>query len=103
MIFKNDRNYLLKTQIFDIMIHGLMDQAGLLTVKDVVDEIEQMFQRISFKKNQKKDETMDKKIKKIITDTKVVEKEGKSLLKADKKRDKVCEYGKKMMKKKGNQ
>jgi hypothetical protein len=46
-------------------------------------------------------EIMDKKIKRIIKDTKHVEKEGKSLLKADKKRDKVCDYGEKMMKKKG--
>ena len=37
---------------------------------------------------------MDKKIKKIIKD-------GKELLKADRKRDKVCDYGKKMLKKKG--
>ena len=36
---------------------------------------------------------MDRKIKKI-------EKEMKSLEKADKKRDKTCEYGEKMMKKK---
>ena len=43
---------------------------------------------------------MDKKIKKIIKNTKKVEKEEKSLLKEDKKRDKVCDYGEKMMKKK---
>ena len=43
---------------------------------------------------------MDKKIKKIQKDTKHLEKEEKSLLKADKKRDKVCDLGKKMMKKK---
>ncbi len=43
---------------------------------------------------------MDKKIKKIQKDTKHLEKEESALLKADKKRDKVCEMGKKMMKKK---
>lgn len=43
---------------------------------------------------------MDKKIKKIISGEKKSLKETKSLLKADKKRDKVCDYGKKMMKKK---
>lgn len=43
---------------------------------------------------------MDKKIKKMEKDTKHLLKEEKSLLKADKKRDKVCDYGKKMMKKK---
>lgn len=43
---------------------------------------------------------MDKKIHKIQKDTKKLEKEEKSLLKADKKRDKVCDYGAKMMKKK---
>lgn len=43
---------------------------------------------------------MDKKIKKIQKDTKKLVKEESSLLKADKKRDKVCDYGKEMMKKK---
>lgn len=43
---------------------------------------------------------MDKKIKKLEKRTKSLLKEEKSLLKADKKRDKVCDYGKKMMKKK---
>jgi len=43
---------------------------------------------------------MDKKIKKIQKDTKKIEKEEKELLNADHKRDKVCDYGKKMMKKK---
>ena len=43
---------------------------------------------------------MDKKIKKMEKDTKKLVKEEKSLLKADKKRDKECEYGKKMMHKK---
>lgn len=43
---------------------------------------------------------MDKKIKQMIKDTKHVEKEGKSLLKADKKRDRACEVGEKMMHKK---
>lgn len=43
---------------------------------------------------------MDKKIKKIMGDTKHLAKEESSLLKADKKRDKVCEMGSKMMKKK---
>lgn len=43
---------------------------------------------------------MDKKIKKIEKDTKGLVKQEKSLLKADKKRDKVCEMGKKAMKKK---
>jgi hypothetical protein len=42
---------------------------------------------------------MDKKIKKIQKDTKKLAKEESSLLKADKKRDKVCDLGKKMMKK----
>jgi len=43
---------------------------------------------------------MDKKIKKIIKDTKKVEKEEKSLLKEDIKRDKLVEKGKKASKKK---
>lgn len=43
---------------------------------------------------------MDKKIKKIQKDTKKLEHEEKNLLKADKKRDKVCDYGEKMLKKK---
>jgi hypothetical protein len=43
---------------------------------------------------------MDKKIKKLQKDTKKLEKQEASLLKEDKKRDKVCEYGEKMMKKK---
>lgn len=41
---------------------------------------------------------MDKKIKKIEKETKHVEKNLKSLGKEDKKRDKVCDYGAKMMK-----
>lgn len=44
---------------------------------------------------------MDKKIKKMQKDTKQLEKQESQLLKADKKRDKVCDYGKEMMKKKG--
>lgn len=43
---------------------------------------------------------MDKKIKKIESGTKKILKEEKSLLKADKKRDKMCDAGKKMMHKK---
>lgn len=43
---------------------------------------------------------MDKKIKKLEKETKHLEKGEKDLLKADKKRDKVCDYGKKMMKEK---
>jgi hypothetical protein len=43
---------------------------------------------------------MDKKIKEIQKQTKGLEKKEGALLKADKKRDKVCEAGKKMMKKK---
>jgi len=43
---------------------------------------------------------MDKKIKKIQKDTKKLAKEESSLLKADKKRDKVCDLGKAVMKKK---
>lgn len=43
---------------------------------------------------------MDKKIKKMVKDTKHLEKEEKSLLKADKKRDRFCEAGKKMLSKK---
>ena len=43
---------------------------------------------------------MDKKIKKLETGTKKLLSEEKSLLKIDKKRDKFCDYGKKMMKKK---
>lgn len=42
---------------------------------------------------------MDKKIKKLQKDTQKLAKEESSLLKADKKRDKICEYGEKMMKK----
>lgn len=48
---------------------------------------------------------MDKKIraieKKISKDTRSEEKSLKSLEKADKKRDKICDYGEKMLKKKG--
>lgn len=43
---------------------------------------------------------MDKKIKAIQKDTKHLEKKEEKLLKADRKRDKVCEMGEKMMKKK---
>jgi hypothetical protein len=43
---------------------------------------------------------MDKKIKKIQQGTKKLVKEESELLKADKKRDKVCDYGEKMLKKK---
>lgn len=43
---------------------------------------------------------MDKKIRKIERETKHVQKDLKGLEKADKKRDKTCEYGAKMMKKK---
>lgn len=43
--------------------------------------------------------TMDKQIKKIEKETKKVEKDLKHLEKEDKKRDKVCDYGEKMMKK----
>lgn len=43
---------------------------------------------------------MDKKIKSVEKKTKGVEKSLKSLEKDDKKRDKVCDYGKKMMRKK---
>ena len=46
---------------------------------------------------------MDKKIKKLEKGTSKLLKEEKSLMKADKKRDKVCDYGKKMMKKKHKQ
>ena len=43
---------------------------------------------------------MDEKIKKMQKTTKKLAKEESSLLKADKKRDKVCDLGKKLMKKK---
>lgn len=43
---------------------------------------------------------MDKKIKQLQKDTKKVEKEEASLLKADKKRDKFVDAGKKALKKK---
>ena len=43
---------------------------------------------------------MDKKINKIQKETKKVGKDLKGLLKEDKKRDKACDYGKKMQKKK---
>ncbi len=42
---------------------------------------------------------MDKKIKAIEKKTKSLQKDEKNLLKEDKKRDKVCDYGAKMMKK----
>lgn len=41
---------------------------------------------------------MDKQIKKIQKDTKKLAKEESALLKADKKRDEVCDYGEKMLK-----
>lgn len=44
---------------------------------------------------------MDKLIKKIGKDIKKAGKEVKVLKKADKARDKVCDYGEKMMKKRG--
>jgi len=44
---------------------------------------------------------MDKQIRKIEKETKRVGKDLKHLEKADKKRDKFCDYGKKMMKRKG--
>jgi len=40
---------------------------------------------------------MDKKIRRIIKDTKKIEKEEKHLLKEDKKRDKAVEAGKKKL------
>lgn len=43
---------------------------------------------------------MDKKIKSIQKDTKQLAKKETSLLKEDKKRDKACDMGAKMMKKK---
>jgi len=43
---------------------------------------------------------MDVKIKSIQKDTKKLEKKEGKLLKADKKRDKACDMGEKMMKKK---
>jgi hypothetical protein len=43
---------------------------------------------------------MDKKIKSLVKDTKKLEKKEGELLKADHKRDKACDYGAKMMKKK---
>ena len=43
---------------------------------------------------------MDKKIKKLQVETKKLAKDEASLLKADKKRDKVCDLGKKEMAKK---
>lgn len=43
---------------------------------------------------------MDKQIRKIEKETKKTGKDLKKLEKADKKRDKVCDYGEKMMKKK---
>lgn len=43
---------------------------------------------------------MDKKIKKLMKDTKHVEKEEKSLLKADKKHDKIIDKAKKKLRKK---
>lgn len=43
---------------------------------------------------------MDAKIKKIQKKTKSLEKDESKLLKADKKRDKACSMGEKMMKKK---
>jgi hypothetical protein len=43
---------------------------------------------------------MDKAIRKIEKETKHVSKDLKHLEKEDKKRDRVCEMGKKMMKKK---
>lgn len=41
---------------------------------------------------------MDNEIKELQKDTKKLQKRQSELLKADKKRDKVCEYGEKMMK-----
>jgi len=43
---------------------------------------------------------MDKKIKALQQKTKSLEKDESKLLKADKARDKTCEYGEKMLKKK---
>jgi hypothetical protein len=46
------------------------------------------------------EKSVDKKIKKLKKDTKKLEKEEASLLKADQKRDKLVEIGEKAMKKK---
>lgn len=46
------------------------------------------------------EDEMDAKIKKLQKTTKKLAKEESSLLKADKKRDKVCDMGEKIMKKK---
>lgn len=43
---------------------------------------------------------MDKKIKGLMKETDKLEKKEKALLKADKKRDKMCDMGKKVMEKK---
>jgi hypothetical protein len=43
---------------------------------------------------------VDKKIEKLQKQTKSLEKGEKDLLKADHKRDKICDYGAEMMKKK---
>jgi hypothetical protein len=43
---------------------------------------------------------MDKKIKRLQSETKKLAKDEAALLKADRKRDKTCDYGAKMMKKK---
>ena len=51
-------------------------------------------------KEKKKKKQMDKKIKKLEKGTSKLLKQEKSLMKADHKRDKFCELGKKVMNKK---
>ncbi len=66
--------------------------------------IENCFEQKEWKRIKTNGQKMDKQIRKvektIKKDTKKEEKELKHLEKADKKRDKVCALGKKMMKKK---
>lgn len=58
------------------------------------------FAKRIFEEDVQEEGNMDKKIKKLQKDTKKLAKQETELLKADKKRDKVCDYGEKAMKQK---
>jgi hypothetical protein len=64
--------------------------------------IEELSLELKKIKPELKEVKMDKQIKKIQKDTRKLEKEEAALLKADKKRDKIVEVGKKAMKEKEN-
>ena len=101
MRWKKDFNSKLKHQIFEVLRNDISDSISLINVNDIYDAIDEMFEKILTKQLEKEDKIMDKKINKMIKDTKKVEKEGKELLKIDKPHDKKLKKCDMMMKKKG--